>query len=618
MRSACFNFIIFLFCWADPLFATAAPPFTTQGLHLSLNLSPGRARIDGHMVERFVRTSSTSLWYDFSTALIVDSIRYHGQGVAWTHQHDTLKPIITPPLYGQPDSIDVWYHGVPQSTGLGSFVQYEHSGSKGIYTLSQPYGARDWWPCRQSLGMKIEDLKLSLTVPAGQVGVGNGLLQSVDSLGDEWTYHWHHQYPIAPYLIGIAVSNYKKTQDTLLLASGALLYENFYFPEDSVSFASRRLEILPIFQVFDSLFGPYPFLTEKYGHTQFWKGGGMEHQTNTFISGWSHELVAHELAHHWFGNWVTCGRWQDLWLNEGFATYCSGLTYERLFGGYYWPFFKKDRIVHTLSQPGGSIILSDLSNPTEMFDERLVYNKAAMVLHMLRITIGDRAFFSGLRNYLYLHQNGFAFGYDLKNALEDASQLDLTSFFDAWVKGEGYPIYAIKWDQELESGSVFLGLSETWSVVPKQSSPVPLAVTLYGEGQDSTFRFVQPYDGAYAFLRPGFRVDSIQSNVGNDVITPRAITTKVEGFEWKPFRLSVFPNPASNEAFLRFQSNQSGLVQIRVQNSLGQIVFSSDQKVEPNWKYQIELNCSNWAAGIYAICLITEEEAMQRIQMVVQ
>lgn len=618
MRSACSNYIIILFCFTGSLFASAAPPYTTQRLHLSLNLAPGRARIDGHMAEGFVRSSTVSLWYDLSSALTVDSIRYHGQWVSWSHEEDTLRPLINIPSYGQADSIDIWYHGVPQASGLGSFVQYQHSGSKGIYTLSQPYGARDWWPCRQSLGMKIPDLTLSLTVPARQVATGNGLLMGLDSLADEWTYHWHHQYPIAPYLIGVAVTNYKLVRDTLLLPSGPLPYENYYFPEDSIAFASRRLEILPIFQVFDSLFGPYPFMAEKYGHTQFGKGGGMEHQTNTFISGWSHELVAHELAHHWFGNWVTCGSWQDLWLNEGFATYCSGLTYERLFGGYYWPFFKKDRIANALSQPDGSITLSDLSNPTDMFDERLVYNKAAMVLHMLRITIGDAAFFSGLRQYLQAHQNGFAFGYHLQDALEDAAQQDLSHFFEVWVKGEGYPIYTIKWTQEEVSGSVFLGLSETWSNFPSRSSPVPLAVTLYGEGRDSTYRFIQPYDGAYAFLRPGFRVDSIQTNVGHDVITPRSNVTRLDDFEWKPFRISLFPNPAHDEATVFFQSNRSGLVRINVENSLGQKVYSADQNVEPNWKYSILLDCRRWSPGIYSIRLSTEEDGEQRILFVVQ
>lgn len=618
MRYACIKYLTLWCCVAGPFIASAAPPYITRSLHLSLNLEPGRARIYGHMAEKFLRASPTPLWYDLSNALTIDSIRYHGQGVSWIHEQDSLRPLINNPLYGQPDSIDIWYHGVPQSTGLGSFEQYQHSGSKGIFTLSQPFGARDWWPCRQSLGMKIEDLTLSLTVPPGLVGVGNGLLVDVDSSADAWTYHWHHQYPIAPYLIGVAVTNYKLVRDTLLLPSGPLLYENYYFPEDSIAFASRRLEILPIFQVFDSLFGPYPFMAEKYGHTQFGKGGGMEHQTNTFISGWSHELVAHELAHHWFGNWVTCGSWQDLWLNEGFATYCSGLTYERLFGGYYWPFFKKDRIANALSQPDGSITLSNLSNPTDMFDERLVYNKAAMVLHMLRITIGDAAFFSGLRQYLQAHQNGFAFGYHLQDALEDAAQQDLSHFFEVWVKGEGYPIYTIKWTQEEVSGSVFLGLSETWSNFPSRSSPVPLAVTLYGEGRDTTYTFSNPYDGAYAFFKTGFRIDSIQANVGKDVITPRSTTTRADGFEWKPFRISVFPNPADVETTIGFQSNTSGVVQIIVQNCLGQRVFTAEQRVEQNWKQQVSVDCSSWPSGLYSVCLKKDSDALQRILLVVQ
>src|SRR5690606_10981156 len=107
---------------------------------------------------------------------------------------------------------------------------------------------------------------------------------------------------------------------------------NYLYPENYQSAVNQLAVTLPIMNLFENLFGTYPFHQEKYGHAQFGWGGGMEHTTVSFMGSFSRGLIAHELAHHWFGNKVTCGTWQDIWINEGFAEYMAGLVVASLYG----------------------------------------------------------------------------------------------------------------------------------------------------------------------------------------------------------------------------------------------------------------------------------------------
>ena len=143
---------------------------------------------------------------------------------------------------------------------------------------------------------------------------------------------WQHRYPIATYLVAIAVTNYSMyTQYAPLVGrSKPLPVVNYVFPQFRTDAERETRDVLPMIRLFDSLFVPYPFEKEKYGHAQFTWGGGMEHQTMSFMVNFSYDLMAHELAHQWFGDMVTCGTWQDLWLNEGFATYLTVMTTEYL------------------------------------------------------------------------------------------------------------------------------------------------------------------------------------------------------------------------------------------------------------------------------------------------
>ncbi|HRI59346.1 MAG TPA: M1 family metallopeptidase, partial [Saprospiraceae bacterium] len=416
--------------------------------------------------------------FDLSDSLAVDGVQYHGNTVAYTHSGNVLAIELPAMLSaGVIDSVKVSYQGKPTSTGFGSFIQADHSGTPVLWTLSEPYGALDWWPCKQDLTDKIDSIDVFVTCPAAYRAAGNGLLVSeADAGAGQKTYHWRHRYPIACYLVAFAVTNYAQYSDFAEIQTGPLPILNYVFPENLATAQSQTPNVISVLEFYDSLFIPYPFHKEKYGHAQFGWGGGMEHQTMSFMVSFDYELMAHELAHQWFGDHVTCGSWEDIWLNEGFATYLSGLCYERFSPNGVWPNFKFNRIANVVSQPGGSVWVNDTTNVGRIFSGRLSYSKGAMVLHQLRWTVGDAAFFAGIRNYLNAPglSGDFARTTDLRSHIEATSGQDLNWYFNDWFYGEGYPSYQIEWSQAGNTAWITIHQTQSHPSVGFFEVPVPL------------------------------------------------------------------------------------------------------------------------------------------------
>jgi aminopeptidase N len=219
------------------------------------------------------------------------------------------------------------------------------------------------------------------------------VLVSETQNGNLRTCHWKSHYPIAAYLVAIAVTNYSYYSNYVPLGSGdSLQVLNYVYPEDLTYAQSNTPGIISIIQLYDSLTITYPFFKEKYGHCQFGWGGGMEHQTMTYLVSFDYSLMAHECAHQWFGDMVTCGSWEDIWLNEGFATYWQGMTVEH-YDPSNWMGWKQSQRDYIISQPDGSVLCTDTTDVGRIFDGRLTYSKGAYLLHMLRWTVGDAAFF---------------------------------------------------------------------------------------------------------------------------------------------------------------------------------------------------------------------------------
>ncbi len=341
--------------------------------------------------------------FDLNDKMTVDSVIHKNHKIEFQQLNNKIVIPLNPSLLNnQIDSVTVFYQGIPEPDikSNGSFSTGMHSNTPVLWTLSEPYGAMEWWPCKQSLLDKIDSIDIIVKSPEMYQTASNGILVS-DIVADGYrTMHWRHRYPIATYLVAIATTNYAVYNDTLKFDDGRILkIENFVYPENLDVAKQQTFKTVEIMKIYNKLIGDYPFANEKYGHAQFGWGGGMEHQTISFMYNFNFDLVAHELAHQWFGDYITLGSWQDIWLNEGFATYMTGLVYENRNNQELWPVWKRLEINRIISQPGGSVFVKDTTDFNTLFSSRLSYSKGAYLLHMLRWVLGDDHFFQGMRDY---------------------------------------------------------------------------------------------------------------------------------------------------------------------------------------------------------------------------
>ncbi len=533
---------------------------------LEWTVDPAQSYISGVVTSYFEAGTNgfQEINFDLVKVLTVSSVLHQGQPLNFIqHDDDRLQIFLPAPLAaGQLDSVTIVYAGAPPSTGFGSFNTSTHAGVPLLWTLSEPYGARDWWPCKQDLNDKIDSIDVYVRTPSAYRAASNGLLMSETLDGTQKVYHWKHRYPIPAYLIAIGVTNYAVYSDFVPVPnSNPIEVLNYVYPENLAIAQTGTAANTQVMELFNQLFGLYPFANEKYGHAQFGWGGGMEHQTMTFVSGWSFGLLAHELAHQWFGDKVTCGSWEDIWLNEGFATYLTGLTYEHGLGGQTWRNWLQSTINHVTSAPDGSVWVNDTTSVSRIFSSRLTYSKGAMLLHMLRWKLGDAAFFQGIRNY---HNDPeMAYGYarteKLKIHLQNASQQYLGPFLQDWFYGQGYPTYQVQWGQG-GSGTVYLSIGQTTSHPSVDFYEMPVAIRFAGAGGDTTVVFDHLYSGQSFSAALPFEVETVVFDPdlwivsANNTVTEVAVAT--EEAELLRQSLHIFPNPVQDEVNIAFDRNQ--------------------------------------------------------------
>ena len=564
---------------------------------------PAEAFISGSVTSCFVATQAgmNSIQFELNATMSADSAFHRGKMSSIDHTGNVVNiPFdeITP--QGTLDSVTVYYHGNPTTSGFGSFGNEIHAGAPGMWTLSEPYGASDWWPSKNDLTDKIDSIDVFVVTPVGNHVASNGLLVSETPYNTGYTLaHWKHRYPIVSYLIAIASTNYARFSDYYITGSDSLEVLNYVYPEDSATVRQSAAGVLPVLALFESLFTPYPFKAEKYGHAEFGWGGGMEHQTMTFLGkgAFNHEIIAHELAHQWFGDMITCDSWHDIWLNEGFATFTAGLTYEHMFNGFYWPIWKNNEISFVCSDSAGSVYCDDTTSVDRIFNDRLSYSKGATLLHMLRWVIGDDAFFAGIKNYLNdpKLKHGFARSSFFIFHMEASSGKDLTKFFADWLYGQGYPIYTVNVGQLADNEiSVTIYQSQTHPSVSFFEMPVP--VQFFGSGRDTIIVFNHTFSGEMFTAKPGFRVDSLKFDP--DLRLVSAHNNVVLGTSDLPSgkNLLLMPNPATDRLYVQHNLGKINILGISTMDGKMESV-----QLEKQNNSLIEINTGNLLNGMYIL-----------------
>lgn len=504
--------------------SVASDNFHVDYYRCEWNINPAKYFISGSVTSYFTITKKTNqVTLDLTKDLTVDSIKMRKQNLAFNHNNQNGLVITLPQNYkkNKRDSFSIYYHGQP--TESGAFTQTKHQNTPVIWTLSEPYGAKDWWPCRNGLDDKCDSIDIYITHPSRYKASSNGILISetpAPNGKDDIVSYYKHRYPVASYLVAIAVTNYTVMYDTVQLGNKQLPVISYIYPESLSDFESRTQYMLQAIPLFDSAYGQYGFIKERYGQTQFSWGGGMEHQTNSFVTSTSENLMAHELAHQWFGDKITCGSWQDIWLNEGFATYSADFLYMRTFAPSYYPGYISGDLNYIVSQPGGSVFVDDTSSFSRIFDSRLTYNKGAFLLRMLEWTLGSDTFFKGLQQY-YTDPKiayGFARTADFQRNMESVSGKDLDYFFDQWFYGQGYPTFTVYWSQNANN-FVNVVIKQTTSHASVYFFKLPLELVFTNGSQEKRIVVDINQQTQQASFNVGFQATNVLIDPDKQVIS---------------------------------------------------------------------------------------------------
>jgi aminopeptidase N len=568
---------------------------------LQFTVDPDEYFISGIVTTTYTAlTNMSTLTFDLTNELNVSSVTRNGLPLSFVQNanDELVINLGTAQPAGTSATVVITYSGQPSSDEQ-AFTTTTHVAQPVLYTLSEPFGARDWWPCKQDLNDKIDNIEIWITAPSQYVAVSNGLQQSATVNGANKTTIWHHNYPIPAYLVAIAVTNYT----IFTQQAGTAPYEfpiiNYYYPENS-SAPAQLAQTLPIMDLYETLFEKYPFWEEKYGHAQFSWGGGMEHTTISFMQNFSRDLIAHELGHQWFGDKVTCGSWNDIWLNEGFATYLSGLTIEHLDGPADFIDWKGGLVNHITSSPGGSVYVPELEadNVNRIFSSRLSYNKGAMVIEMLRWKLGDATFFQGVRNYLADPDLAYDFAVtaDLQSHLEAVSGQDLDGFFADWIYGQGYPSYSIT-AHNAGFGQVQFLVAQEQSHPSVSFFEMPLPIRLYGaNGQVLDIVLQNTADNQTITAAVPFPVVSFEFDPDIHLISNNNSTT-LGSQDFTLEAIALYPNPAAAVLNISLPSSAS-FDKADIYNAIGQLVLSS---------YNAEINVETLSSGVHFVKIQTSE-----------
>ena len=585
---------------------------------LNLDIDFNSSRISGSVIVNGVigNIYPDFIELDLYDNMTVDSILQNNIPILYLHENDMLKIPISDITLDDENlfSLTIFYQGTPDHCGAGGFKFDEHQNIGHVWTLSEAYCARSWWPCKDDPSDKADSVNIIVSVPIepAYIVASNGLLSSTTINNNKKTYFWKERYPITTYLVSLAIYPYTKWVDQYVspISSDTMLIEHYVFPDRYEASYPNYSLTKDMLSFFSELFGEYPFISEKYGHADFTWGGGMEHQTLSSMGSFSQNLMVHELGHSWWGNLITCKTFNDIWLNEGFARYCQALWAEHMYGREAYFDFMNNHAYYG----AGTIYVENPSSNSQIFSAGLSYNKASWVLHMLRHKVGETMFFDILKSYASNDSLSYnaASTSDFQKVCEDISGLDFEQFFQQWIYGEKYPKYELSWWHE-GNGIYNVKIDQVQSYnffsmpidlkFSGSAGPMLVDTTIVIENNNSS--------QLYEFSGFNFLVENVMLDPENWILKEATYSVN-EIDNILPDRVEVekaFPNPFNSKVKLSFYINpQFGdtHVSVNIFDSRGKIVESLiDNEFMPGY-HTTFWNANGKSSGVYFIQLATD------------
>lgn len=611
-------------------------PFHLSYVRLDLDIDPTQQYLTGAVQSHLQIESETStIRFDLNKVYQVDSIWVNSPKYShFVHLKDSLVLHFSAALNPTEKLIvDVFYQGFPPQSPSESFRFTSRGGQPHIWTLSEPYGARDWWPVYDHPALKADSADIIIRVPTQLTAVSNGVLIKNEIVDGKRVFEWKHRYPISPYLVSVTVASYRLIEKSYTDSLGNTYpIQHFLYSDYNPNGINSQLDYTETcLDTFTRLFGEYPFKKEKYGHVMFSWGGGMEHQTISSMVNFSGSLIAHELAHQWFGDAITCATWQDIWLNEGFASYSEGLMTESDNGSVNFKNWRSGQIERVVSSPAGSVYIPESffnsfdgqGSVNRIFDFRLTYTKGSMVLHQLRYWLGDELFFAGIRAYIEGElRYKSATTAQFIQIFSDAVGVDITDFMNDWLYAEGFPIFSYQAQTRIAQTSNFpyvvdLILNQRNSNSEAIFYELPLEFSFSTATRDTLIRIL-PESGVSSYsvglnFAPNFVLLDPNAHVMHKTENSTFEMPPILGLITDNVVSLPYPNPFSKELRLNIKLKATYLVQFRVFDMLGRIVYSKSPHFYPKGESNIIWDkTEQLSAGMYIMELEINDEKWLR------
>lgn len=580
--------------------------------HLDIEASNTSTEITGNT--KILATVGTQLLstfaIDLNQEINVSKVLINNEEVTFNHTNDEITVPLANAISANSDfTAQVFYHR-PATLNTDGIYNGIVDGWKSVtYTLSESFHARNWFACKQDLHDKADSVFVFITVNADLKAGSNGILTNITDVGNsKKRFEWKSYYPIDFYLISIAVADYKEYNSYAKpteMNGDSILIQNYLYNNENYNDQKEGLGVTDeLIELFSEKYSLYPFSKEKYGHCYAPLGGAMEHQTMTTTGSHAFYIIAHELGHQWFGDNVTCATWQDIWINEGFASYSEYLAFEFMFGPEYAADWLQNAQTYALEAKTGSIYVpfDEANDENRLFSWRLTYRKGLCLVHMIRKEINnDKLFFSTLQKFQKSFADSVATGEDFRDFISTKTGIDFTDFFDEWYYGEGYPTYTGLWNQDNNIVTINLEQTTTTETTPFFTNTIDFKIS---HSLGDTIIKLRPEKALQEFkLNFTPTITKIEIDPNNDILKDEDSRISTRLIEDQFTEFIYYPNPIQNQITIDFKTDKK--YTLEVYNIQGKIVFTKQYSTSKN-----SINTQLWPAGMYTIKILNENNSL--------